>query len=55
VLVGANPFDTGPYGSTGDFFCDVRNIRNSDFDREIVIQDACSSALHADDPRCASY
>lgn len=32
----------GPYGEYGDFFCDDRNIRNIDVDREVVFRDACN-------------
>lgn len=32
---------TGPYGKHGSFYCDTRNWRNHDFDKEVVIYDAC--------------
>jgi len=32
---------TGPYGKDGSFYCDTRNWRNHDFDKEVVIHDAC--------------
>jgi len=32
---------TGPYGKHGSFYCDTRNWRNHDFDKEVVIHDAC--------------
>ena len=33
---------SGPYGESGYFFCDTRDMKNIDFDREVVIRDACS-------------
>ncbi len=32
----------GPYGNSGDFYCDPKNSDNVDFNRDIVIRDACN-------------
>jgi len=34
--------DYGPYGESGTFYCDPNNSRNVDFDRNVVIRDACN-------------
>lgn len=40
-LSACNNHSAGPYGQGGRFYCDTRNLRNFDFDREIVIREAC--------------